>query len=488
MATNPRETEPFDVDTPGRPETRGIEIVDDADRHGRARDLFAVWAAPNVSVLNFTIGATLTIVLGLEIWQALLVILVSNVLWLLPGIVATSGPAAGTSGSVIQRAIYGIYGNRVVIAFYGWLVSSVFLALNWVAASFMGADLLDRWGLLSGRPALVLVSVVVAAITVGVAVYGHALILRTYGPITIGLVIVFVAVMIALTPHIDLGFRQEFPLAGVSLWSSITIGFALLASTPLSYSNSADFARYLPRDTRPSAIVWATALGGAIPCFLFTAFGALLGSFTDADTMADTGIESLLLDALPGWLAALFVLGIIVNTISLNAMTTYTASMALQSIGVPIQRIPSAIVIGVIGTVQTIVLVMSTGLLDAVNLLLQFLLIISCPTITVYVVDIIVRRNRYDAPELFDETRGSRYWFTGGFGLPGIIAIVVGGTFTALFLSTEAWTGPFAAALGDMSLEIPAGIDVSVVAGMVVSAAVYIAFAGRQVRAAGVAR
>ncbi len=74
-------------------------------------------------MLNITVGASMTLVLGLEIWQALLVILASSVLALLPGIVAISGPAAGTSGSVVQRAIYGIHGNKIVIAFYGWFIS-----------------------------------------------------------------------------------------------------------------------------------------------------------------------------------------------------------------------------------------------------------------------------------------------------------------------------------------------------------------------------
>ncbi|MFT4221305.1 MAG: cytosine permease [Microbacterium sp.] len=476
-----RESDTF-VDTASHLETRGIETIRESDRHGRARDLFAVWAAPNVSVLNFTIGATLTIVLGLEVWQALLVILVSSVLWILPGIVATSGPAAGTSGSVIQRAIYGIHGNRVVIAFYGWLVSGVFLALNWVASSFMGAELLMRWGMTDHTLALILVSIVVSAITVLVAVYGHALILRAYSLITVVLVVIFLAVMVVVAPQLDWGFQQPFPLEGVSLWSSVTIAFALLASTPLSYSNSADFARYLPKTTKPAAVVAATALGGAIPCFFFTGFGALLGSIVSFDTMQETGIETVLLDMLPGWLGALFVFGVIVNTIALNGMTTYTASMALQSIGVPIKRIPSAILIGVLGTAFTIFLVLSTGLLDAVNLMLQFLLIISLPTITVYVVDILLRRNRYDALELFDEGRGSIYWYHGGFGLAGLASVVVGGTATALFLSTEVWTGPFAAALGDMSLEIPAGIDLSVPFGMLVSAAMYALLAGRRVR------
>src|SRR5690606_32524153 len=103
-----------------------------------------------------------------------------------------------------------------------------------------------------------------------------------------------------------------------------------------------------------------------------------------------------------------------------NGMTTYTASMALQSIGVPIRRIPSAIFIGVLGTAFTIFLVLSTGLLDAVNLLLQFLLIISVPTAAVYATDISLRRNRYESLDLFDERKGARYWFTAGFGLQGL--------------------------------------------------------------------
>lgn len=31
---------------------------------------------------------------------------------------------------------------------------------------------------------------------------------------------------------------------------------ALVASAPLSYNNSADFSRYLPRATRPAAVAW----------------------------------------------------------------------------------------------------------------------------------------------------------------------------------------------------------------------------------------
>ncbi|WP_241489308.1 purine-cytosine permease family protein [Leucobacter celer] len=447
------------VDVATHPETRGIELIADSERHGRPRELFGVWAAPMVSVLNFTIGASLTVLLGLEIWQAILVIAASNLLWVFPGIVAISGPAAGTSGSVITRAIYGIIGNKIYIAFYGWFISGVFLALNWVASSFMGAELLAQMGV-DKDLALIVVTIGVAAITVLVAVYGHALILKAYAALTIALLVIFLTVTAFILPTVDWSFQQPEPLGGIELWSSLTISFAILASTPLSFSNSADMARYLPEDTRPSRIIAATALGGALPTFFFTSIGALLGSVVSADAL-EFGIEFALLDMLPIWLVPVFVIGVIVNTVALNGMTTYTASMAFQSIGIPIRRIPSAIIIGVLGTFFTIYLVMSTSLLDAVNIMLQVLILISAPGITVYCADILLRRNRYDGLDLFDERPGAKYWYTGGFGVPGLAAGIIGGAAASFFLTTDFWSGAIAEAMGYIDLSAPVAMIVS---------------------------
>lgn len=447
------------------PEKRGIELIGASERHGRARDLFPVWAAPNVSVLNFTVGASL-ILLGLELWQAFLVIIAGSLPWILTGIVATSGPAAGTSGSVITRAIYGIRGNRVIVAFFGWFISAVFLALNWLASSFMGAELLAQLGFTDPVLAPVLVTIVVAAITVLVAVFGHSLILRSYPVVASVLLVIFLLVTAFILPHVQWGYAAPAPLDGAPLWSAITIGFAILASTPLSYTNSPDLARYLPESTKSSRIVAATALGGALPCMLFTSVGALLATGIDAAAM-DLGIESALLALLPAWLGPIFVVGVIINTISLNGMTTYTASMAFQSIGVPIRRIPSAVVVGAIGTALTIYLVMSTSLLDAVNLMLQLLVLISGPTMAIFATDVIIRRNRYNGRELFDERPGSPFWYSGGWHLPGLLAVILGAAVASLFLSNSAFTGPIAAAMGSLDLSVPVS--------MVVTASVYVA-------------
>ena len=452
-------TEEGFVDTASRPETRGIELIEDEERHGRARDLFFIWAAPNVSILNLTIGATL-ILLGLEIWQAVLVILASALLWVLPGVIAASGPAAGTSGSVVTRAMYGILGNKLFVAFVGWFIGAVFLSLTWLASSFMGADLLRRAGLADPVWVPIGVTLVVAAITVLVAIFGHGLILRAYPYMAAALFVIFLLVTAFILPSVDWQYAAPEPLSGAALWSSMTIGFTILASTPLSFINSPDIARYLPRETRVSHIAWATALGGALPFIVFTVVGVLLATGLSAAAF-DVGIDVALLDLLPAWLGPVLVIGVVINTIALNAMTTYTSSMALQAIGFRLRRIPAAIIVGVVGTALTIYLVLSSSLLEAANLMLQFLVIVSGPAMAIFVVDVWLRRYAYDGVELFDVHPGGRFWYTHGWGVPGVAALLVGGVATALCLATDVWVGPIPESLGYIDLSVPVGMLVA---------------------------
>lgn len=451
------------VDSASRPETRGIELISDAERHGRARDLFFIWAAPNVSILNLTIGATM-ILLGLELWQAIAVILAASLLWVFPGIIAGSGPASGTSGSVVTRAMYGVLGNRLFVAFVGWFIGAVFLSLTWLASSFMGADLLRRMGLDHPVWVPIGVTVVVATITVLVAIFGHGLILRSYSYMAAALFVIFLLVAAFVLPTVDWEYAAPAPLEGVALWSAMAIGFTILASTPLSFINSPDIARYLPRSTKKSHIALATGLGGAVPFIVFTIVGVLLATGLSGAAF-EAGLDVALLDLLPAWLAPILVIGVVINTIALNAMTTYTSSMALQAIGFRLRRIPAAIIVGAVGTALTIYLVLSSSLLEAANLMLQFLVIVSGPAMAIYVVDVLLRRYRYDGVELFDDHVGGRFWYSGGWSIPGIVALFVGGLATALCLSTSVWSGPIAEATGYIDLSVPVG--------MLVAAALY---------------
>ncbi|OSM44542.1 nitrate reductase [Nesterenkonia sp. PF2B19] len=451
---------------PARPsvqlETRGIRLVPQHERRGRPRDLLFVWAAPMVSVLNFTIGASL-IFMGLELWQAMILIVVGNLPWILTGVAAAAGPAAGTASSAITRAVYGIRGNSGVMVVYGGLISAVFLALNWLASTYMGAEIVTMAGLADSGTARVAVTIVVSVTTVLVAVYGHGLITRAYGWITGILLVIFVLVTAVSLTAVDWGFRQPEPLQGIHLWVVLSIGFAVLASTPLSFSNSPDMARYLPQETPRWRIAIAIAAGGALPCIVFTAVGALLATAMSPVAL-EIGVEHALLGLLPAWLGVLFVLGVVLNTVALNAMTTYTASMVLQAIGLPMRRTTAAVAVGLVATGLTLVLVFSTGLLEAVNLLLQLLIVISAPTMTLLCMDALMRRYRYDGPGLLDATANSPYWGVAGCSPAGLTALLAGMASGTLALTTELGTGPLSAALGGLDLSVPVS---AIVAGAV---------------------
>lgn len=445
-----------------QPETRGIEHIADDQRHGRPRALFWVWVAPNASFLAFTMGAVMIAVLGLTLVQALLVIVAASIGWVVTGCIAVSGPAAGTSGSVISRAMYGVLGNRLVVGLYGWLLAAVYLSLTWSAASVNALGLLGRLGIESTPTLGVVVAVAISALTVLVAVFGHALIVTVYPWIANVLMAIFVLTGLLMLPHFDLDYTPAEPLEGLRLAGAMTIGFTMLMSTPLSFINSPDMARYLPATTPSWRVAAATALGGALPGIVFTFIGSLIATGAGVDMVADPMGA---FDAgLPGWFYPVFTLAVILAGISLNGMTTYSASMALQAIGVPIRRIPSALIIAVIGTVLTIVSVAIYDFTTAVSTLLQLVVVAAGPLIAVFAADVFLRRNRYSGPELLDDSPASPHWGRHGWNWAGLLSLLAGGVAGTACISTDVLVGPVAAITG---------LDLSIPAGMLVAAGVY---------------
>jgi cytosine/uracil/thiamine/allantoin permease len=89
-------------------------------------------------------------------------------------------------------------------------------------------------------------------------------------------------------------------------------------------------------------------------------------------------------------------------------------------------------------------------------------------------------RGQYDADDLQVFNRretGGRYWYTGGWHWPAVLAWVVGSIVGLLTIQTPLFSGPLAS--------VAAGVDVSLLAAAVVAALVYVPLSGRRaVRAA----
>ncbi|MFE3906684.1 purine-cytosine permease family protein [Streptomyces sp. NPDC059153] len=436
----------------GHLETRGIDLVPADERGGRPRQLFAVWAAPNVSYLSFVVGATL-ILMGLTLPQAVGVILVGNLLWICTGVVAASGPAAGTSGSVISRAMYGVVGNKVVLVLTGWLIAAAYLALNWSAASVAGIGLAGRSGLPDNPSVDAAVICVIAGGTLLIAIFGYATIVRLYTALSVLLTVVFVVVTGYVLAGTDWSYAPAEPLRGTALAAALGAGFTIIASTPLSYSNSPDLARYLPRGSSPVAIAGWTAFGAYLPSTVFTTVGALAATSLD---MSDP--EAALESILPGWFIPVFVIAVVVNTMTNNGMTAYSAGLSIQSVGVRLARIPAVLIIGVLGTAMTLYAILVFDFLTSVNTMLQLVVTVTGPAMAVAVTDLVLRRNRYNGADLLGQQRGGPFWYHRGVHWAGLLALVVGGLTSAMWVNTSFWTGPIAQALGNVDLAIPSGM------------------------------
>ncbi|MEV7834206.1 cytosine permease [Streptomyces subrutilus] len=443
--------------TPGRDragsvESRGIDVVPDEERHGTARELFFLWAAPNVSYLSFVVGGTLVLT-GLSLAEAMAVIVGDNLFWLLTGFIAVSGPAAGTSGSVISRAMYGVVGNKFVVAVTGWLIASLYLALNWSAASTAGLGLAARLGVPPSAALDATVVCLIAGATVLVAVFGHATIVRLYGVLTVFLTVVFVALSALVVAHTDWSYAPAEPLSGSAHLVVLASGLTLVASAPLSYANSPDLARYLPRHTRGRAVMLWTAAGGFLPSVVFTAVGALAATTLD---MSDP--QAALEGVMPAWFVPAFVAAVVANTVANNGITAYSSGLSMQSIGVRLPRTTAVLVIGVIGTAMTLFALLVFDFLTAVNTTMELVVVVTGPCMAVYATDIVLRCNRYDGRQLHDASRTGPFRYRSGVNWAGVLATLSGVGAATLCAASTSWAGPVSSAMGGLNLAVPVGV------------------------------
>ncbi|MGW6565838.1 purine-cytosine permease family protein [Streptomyces sp. NPDC054975] len=438
----------------GRVEVHGIDHIPDAERHGRPRELFAVWAAANVNYLSLVVGGAL-VLMGLSLAQALAVIVVGNLFWLLTGVLAMSGPAAGAPSEVITRTMYGVRGNRVNNAVTGWMISVCYFALNLAAAASAAFALVAKTGLPTNTAVKVAVVLVIAGVTLTISVYGHALIVKLYLPITLALAAAFGVVAYAVLLHADFGYSSGTPQSGTDLWATALAGVTLIAAGPLSYTTSADFSRYLPRTAPSRAVMGWTALGGFLPSVVVCSLGALAATAVDM-TDPQTALEQIL----PAWFTPVFLLALVLGTIAINALTAYSAGLALQAVGLRIRRSFSVVVDGAVASGLTLYALLVSNFLDTVSNVLQLTVVLLGPATALYATDIALRRNRYDGPALMDESPASPYWYSGGVNVPGALALGAGVGAAALCVNTL-YTGPIAAALGGIDLALPAGILVT---------------------------
>jgi nucleobase:cation symporter-1, NCS1 family len=461
------------TDRAGQVEQHGIDYIPATERHGRARELFAVWAMSNVTYLYIVLGGTM-ILLGLNVWQAMAVVVAGNLFWALVGLLAVSGPSSGTPSGVVARSMFGVRGNRVNVAIVGWAIAVSYEAINLIVGALAGFAFVEQVGVRATTPVKLVIVVATAVVTLAISVYGHATIVRVSNWFAVGLVICCAILAVFVIRASDLHYVPASAPHGTALWAAAFAGLTIIASGPLSWGSGADYARYLPETTSARSTAAWTALGGFAPAVLLGALGVFAGTAVDM-TDPQTSLKAIL----PGWFYPVFLLVIVVGSITNNVLTAYSSGLSLQAIGVKASRAFTVFFDGIVGVSLALFALFVSNFMDTVSSILELSVSLLGPSLAIYGADILLRRNRYDGQALHDESPTSPVWFRNGVNWSGVTAQVLGTTVALLCVNTTVFVGPVAGAMG--------GADLSCLVGPALGSGLYAALTLHARRQSGLA-
>jgi len=333
-----------EADAFGRVETHGIEAIPAAERHGAPRELAFLWAGAFVNYASLFTASLLTTYYGLGVWDGLAATAAGTIAAaLILGLLSNTGPRSGQPQIVFTRRIFGNHGSYLGAAL------TLFLAVGWFAvdcviAAQAGAQLFgggSRWMTF----ALVLL---IAAISVAVAVFGHQTIkvLETYGAVIFAALTAALFLFLAPQFHWTQGPSASGPDYAGALVLGFMTCFALVASW---YPFASDYSRYLPASSSTRSVTLWPVAGVAVPMILLGLFGLLLPTI-DAGLASSQGVLAVISAHSPSWVAIPFFVFIVVGEIWANYLDVYTAGLVTLAMGIRLKRWQTALGCGVLGT------------------------------------------------------------------------------------------------------------------------------------------
>jgi NCS1 family nucleobase:cation symporter-1 len=332
-----------EADVFGKVETHGIDAIPAHDRHGSPRELAFLWAGAFVNYASLFTASLLTTYYGLGVWDGLAATALGTLAAaLILGLLSNTGPRTGLPQIIFTRRIFGVRGSYLGAGL------TLFLAVGWFAvdcviAAQAGAQLFgggNRWMTFG----LVLL---IAAISVAVAVFGHQTIkvLETYGAVTFALLSAALFLFLAPQFHWSQGPTASGPDYAGALVLGFMTCFALVASW---YPFASDYSRYLPASSRTRSVTIWPVVGVAGPMILLGLFGLLLPTI-DSKLAADQGVLAVISAHAPTWVAIPFFIFIVVGEIWANYLDVYTAGLVTLAMGIRLQRWQTALACGLLG-------------------------------------------------------------------------------------------------------------------------------------------
>jgi len=450
-----------------RIEQRGIDYIPESERWATPRSLFGLWAGAITNFEIFIYGAILMAFFGVTFYQAVVIIVVGNLSYLLLGLTSLQGPEAGTTTFTVNRAAYGPNGGRLM-ALFNWLTQVGFETEGLALVVLAGIALAAKAGYSAGTPMKIVLIVIAAGIQLLLPLFGHGTILKTLKWLAIPFVALFVilAVLTAGKAHL----HGVHPGAGWAEWMA-GLAFIIVLSGLGWTENGNDYSRYIPRTaSRPSIVGWVFA-GTFIPSVLLMTLGAAVGTYVP--TLATKNPMPALPHAFAAWFLVPFLIVALVQLFAINSLDLYSSGVTLQAIGLRLRRWQAVLIDTVIAGGLTAYAIFSSSFTTLLTDFVDCVIVWIAPWTAIFLVDWILRRYRYVPGELQKE-KGGLYWRNGGIHWPAIIAQVVGMFASLMGLSQTFFHGLVASHTGNA--------DFSVFLGLGVGGLLYAVLAGRSVR------
>jgi purine-cytosine permease-like protein len=446
-------------------EQHGIDFIPESERWAKPRDIGGMWAGASVQIEYFIYGAIL-MTFGFTFWQALSLIIIGNLSFLLLGLCSLQGPNAGTTVMAINRAPFGPNGSRP-ISFFNWITQIGFEIEGLILIVGAGIVLMIKAGFLPGDPAKVVLVIVAVLIQGILPFFGHAAIVKTLRWLVVPFVVLFAVMLGFAIPHAHLnavphGAGWQLYLAGLAF----TIALSGLGWT----ENGNDYTRYCSTKTSKPAIVGWVFLGTAVPEILIMTLGAVVGTFiADIGGKAGALVPFAHQSFIPAWFVDVFLVFAIIQIFGINSLDMYSSGVSLQAIGVPVKRYQAVLVDCVIAFGVTMYAVFSASFTQYLSDFVDIVIVWIAPWCAIFLVDWMLRRHRYVPSELQETGPGSLYWRKGGVHWPAWVAQLVG-MFAAISALSATFTLPHW--LNEVTYHNQ-GADFSIFLGMGVAGLVY---------------
>lgn len=462
---------------PSGVEQRGVDRIPEAERTSTPGTFFTIFIGTSVGLGAVAFG-WLGITFGLGVWDTISAIAVGTALGqllLVPLILLSSRTA--TNNATASGAAFGVRG-RLIGSAIGLATCLVAVALTvWTSGSATVSVAGRLLGLPDSAATQALAYAVVAALAVAVAIYGYRWLVRSTT-----LLAVLGGLLLLLMP-IAFGGAIQWDYAGgeyllgdfwptwVSVAATVGVAGALVICTIVG-----DWTRYISAERHPASALAPIASAGIFLGFVIpAAIGAVVSTaFVDpfAPFPVSLAVES------PLWYAVLLLPLALLGGVGLTASSLYSAGLDLDALVLRLSRAQATVIIGAVAVVLVYVGLLAPDVQGSIAAGLLVLAEISAPWAVVVGIDFLRSGGRYDADDLQVFNRGEtggRYWFTSGWNVPAVVAWAAGAVVGVLTVQTALFLGPFALVAG--------GYDISLLAGAVVAAVVYLALGGRRAAA-----